>query len=93
MPGAVSGGAQSPPLVTKGPAGGRAGHSCTRLTPAGQTGSRAWELGSGGRTGQSPKFQTDEERTERALGAGVGWVPLSVSRPLVQWLRLPFPSL
>ena len=90
MPGAISGGTQSLPLVTmstKGPAGGYMGHLCTQCTPARQTGVRTWGLWGQGIEQAKALSSTEEVRTERA---GVGWVPLPVSQPLVQWLRLPF---
>lgn len=92
MPGALSGGAQSLPLVTKGPAGGHIGHSCTRLTPADRTGSRTRGLwGQGVEQAKAPSSRPRKRGLRGRWGFAVGWAPLSVSQPLVQWLRLPFP--
>lgn len=94
MPGAVSGGAQSLPLVTKGPAGSHTGHSCTQLTPADQTGSRTQGLwGQGVEQAKAPSSRPRKRGQRGRWGFAVGWTPLSVSQPLVQWLRLTFSSL
>ena len=76
-------------MSTKGPAGSYTGHLCTQCTPADETGLRTWGLwGEGIEQAKAPS-STGEVRTERA---GVGWVPLRLPT-LIQWLRLPFPSL